>query len=65
MYEDLIARLRKMSKISAGLSVLLPKAGGDAMAELLEEAADALEKERSQPMPQSPGDGADMREDKP
>lgn len=26
------------------------------MAELLEEAADALEKKRSQPMPQSPGD---------
>ena len=43
MYEELINTLRKMRDVSTGLSALLPKSGGDVVANLYGEAADAIE----------------------
>lgn len=43
MYDDLIERLRNAAKLSDALTVLLPHSGGNAVAELHREAADAIE----------------------
>ncbi len=43
-HNDLIKRLRDMAKITAALAVILPHSEGNAMVELLDEAADAIEK---------------------
>ena len=43
MYEDLIKKLRDASNMSAALTVILPQSNGNAMAKLLNDAADAIE----------------------
>lgn len=46
MYEELINKLRKMRDVSTGLSALLPKSGGDVVANLYGEAAEAINEMR-------------------
>lgn len=43
MYEELVKRLRDAATMSDALSVLLPNAGGNAVAKLHRDAADAIE----------------------
>ena len=42
-YEELVKRLRDAATMSDALSVLLPNAGGNAVAKLHRDAADAIE----------------------
>lgn len=43
-YKNLVANLRNTAKISQALTVILPHSEGDAYAELMNSAADAIEK---------------------
>lgn len=42
MYEGLIERLRKASEVSKALTVFLPNSDGNAVADLMDEAADTI-----------------------
>lgn len=43
MHEKLIQRLRDTSKICEAMSIFFPQADGNAMSDMLKEAADAIE----------------------